>query len=56
MVLIVSGNSEQKVIDDVQIKARVAYFVQLGLSQKDAINVAAEEYDVNKNYVKKLVF
>ena len=56
MVLIVSGNSEQKVIDDEQIKARVAYFVQLGLSQKDAINVAAEEYDVNKNYVKKLVF
>ena len=56
MVLIVSGNSEQKVIDDEQIKARVAYFIQLGLSQKDAINVAAEEYDVNKNYVKKLVF
>lgn len=56
MVLIVAGNNEENKVDDVQIKSRIAYFVNLGLSQKDAINVVAEEYDVNKNYVKKLVF
>ena len=56
IVLIVEGNKEEKVIDDKQITDRVAYFVKLGLSQKDAINVVAEEFEVNKNYVKKLVF
>ena len=56
MVLIVAGNNEENKVDDEKIKSRIAYFVNLGLSQKDAINVVAEEYDVNKNYVKKLVF
>ena len=56
IVLIVEGNKEEKVIDDKQITDRVAYFVKLGLSQKDAINVVAEEFEINKNYVKKLVF
>ena len=56
IVLIVEGNKEEKVIDDKQIIDRVAYFVKLGLSQKDAINVVAEEFEINKNYVKKLVF
>ena len=56
MVLIVEGNKEEQTIDDAQIVARVEYFTKLGLSQKDAINVVAEEYNVNKNYVKKLVF
>lgn len=56
MVLIVEGNKQEKAINDEEIKARVAYFVDLGLSQKDAINVVSEEYSVNKNYVKKLVF
>lgn len=56
MVLIIEGNKEENKVDDDQIKARVAYFIKLGLSQKDAINVVAEEYDINKNYIKKLVF
>ena len=56
MVLIVAGNNEENKVDDEKIKSRIAYFVNLGLSQKDAINVVAEEYGVNKNYVKKLVF
>ena len=56
IVLIVAGNKEEKAIDDEKIKSRVAYFINLGLSQKDAINVVSEEYDVNKNYIKKLVF
>ena len=56
MVIIVSGNKEEKQIDDAEIKARVDYFVSLGLSLKDAINVVSEEFSVNKNYIKKLVF
>ena len=56
MVLIMAGNNEENKVDDEKIKSRIAYFVNLGLSQKDAINVVAEEYDINKNYVKKLVF
>ena len=56
MVLIVEGNKKEECVDDQKIIARVAYFVELGLSQKDAINVVSEEYNVNKNYVKKLFF
>ena len=56
IVLIVEGNKEEKAIDDDKIIARVNYFVALGLSQKDAINVVSEEFEVNKNYIKKLVF
>lgn len=56
IVLIVEGNKEENAVDDEKIIARVAYFVDLGLSQKDAINVVSEEFNVNKNYVKKLVF
>ena len=56
MVLIIEGNKQEKAINDEELKSRIAYFVNLGLSQKDAINVVSEEYGVNKNYVKKLVF
>ena len=56
MVLIVEGNKEEQEIDEAEIIARVNYFVQLGLSQKDAINVVAEEYNLKKNAIKKLVF
>ena len=56
IVLIIEGNKEENAIEDSQIISRVEYFVKLGLSQKDAINVVAEEFNINKNYVKKLVF
>ena len=56
IVLIIEGNKNEATIDDEQIKARVAYFVNLGLSQKDAIQVTSEVFKINKNYVKKLVF
>ena len=56
MVLIVEGSKKEECVDDQKIIARVAYFVELGLSQKDAINVVSEEYNVNKNYIKKLIF
>ena len=56
IVLIIGGSKEEKTIDDAKVAARVAYFINLGLSQKDAISVVSEEFDINKNYVKKLVF
>ena len=56
IVLIVEGNNCEKTINDNEIIARINYFVGLGLSQKDAINVVADEYQVNKNYLKKLMF
>ena len=56
IVLIIEGSKEEKTIDDAKVAARVAYFINLGLSQKDAISVVSEEFDINKNYVKKLVF
>ena len=56
MVLIIEGNKEVESVDDEKIVARIAYFVKLGLSQKDAINIVSEEYNVNKNYVNNLVF
>ena len=56
IVLIIEGNKQEVVINDDEIKDRVAYFTKLGLSQKDAIGVVADEFKINKNYVKKLVF
>ena len=56
MVIIVDGNHEEIVASDNEITSRVAYFVNLGLSQKDAINVVSDEFKINKNYVKKLLF
>ena len=56
IVLIVEGNKNEKAIDDNKIIARVNYFVDLGLSQKDAINIVSEEFGINKNYIKKLMF
>ena len=56
IVLIVEGNKDESVVEDAEIIARIDYFIKLGLSQKDAINVVSEELNVNKNYIKKLVF
>ena len=56
MVIIVEGNNQEVMIKDEEITARVAYFTNLGLSQKDAVNVVSEEFKINKNYIKKLLF
>lgn len=55
MVLLIEGNKTEIVVNDQQIVDRVNYLVSLGLSKKDAVSVAAEEFLINKNYVKKLV-
>lgn len=55
MVLLIEGNNNEVLISDKQIIERVEYLSNLGLSKKDAISVTAEEYQINKNYVKKLI-
>ena len=54
MVIIVSGNNKQEEIDEEKIKARISFFIKKGLSKKDAIEVVADEYQINKNIVYKL--
>jgi len=55
IVLLIEGKKDEVIIDDDKIIKRVNYLISLGLTKKDAINVTAEEFSLNKNYVKKLV-
>ena len=54
MVLIVSGNKEENKIDDEFLINRVGYLVSKGLSNRDAVELVAEDTGINKNYIKKL--
>ena len=54
MVIIVSGNNQKQEIDEQAIKARLEYFHKKGLSNKDAIEVVADEYKINKNTIYKI--
>lgn len=54
MVLIVSGNKEESQIDDEFLIKRVGYLVSKGLSNRDAVELVAEDTGINKNYIKKL--
>lgn len=54
MVVIVEGNKVEKEIDEEKIKNRLEYFHKKGLSNKDAIEVVADEYGINKNIVYKI--
>lgn len=55
MVIIVKGNDQKIEIDDQKIIDRINYFLEKGLSNRDAIEVVSDEMNLNKNYVKKLV-
>ena len=54
MVVILKGNDKEIVIDENTIKNRLNYFVNKGLSKKDATEVVADEYKINKNIVYKI--
>ena len=54
MVIIISGNNDKQEIDEAAIKARLQYFIKKGLSNKDAIEVVADEYKINKNTIYKI--
>lgn len=54
MVIIVEGNTSKEEISDDVIKERIDFFIKKGMSKKDAIEVVADEYKVNKNKVYKI--
>ena len=54
IVIIVEGNKNEAEIDENTIKTRLKYFIDKGLSKKDAIEVVSDEYKVNKNVVYKI--
>ncbi|MCR5506081.1 MAG: 16S rRNA (cytidine(1402)-2'-O)-methyltransferase [Bacilli bacterium] len=54
MVIILQGNDKEEEINENKIIERMNYFIEKGLSKKDAAEVVADEYKVNKNLIKKL--
>ena len=55
IVLVVEGNTQETAYSDDEIVTRVAYFVEKGLSKKDAIEVVSELLNVKKNHIKDLI-
>ncbi len=55
MVVIVSGNHSEKLIDDEALRQRVNLLSGKGLSTKDAIDITSDEFSVSKNYIYDLV-
>lgn len=54
MVIVVSGNQEEKEIDEEAIKNRLNQLIDKGLSTKTAIEIVSEEFNIGKNQVYKL--
>lgn len=54
MVIVLAGNDKEVEIDENAIKNRLNYFIEKGLSKKDATEVVADEYKINKNIVYKI--
>ena len=54
IVIIVDGNKNEAEIGENTIKTRLKYFIDKGLSKKDAIEVVSDEYKINKNLVYKI--
>ena len=55
MVVLIEGNKESKEISDEEILKLVGYYKEKGLSTKDSIEKAANELQIPKNRIKKLV-
>ena len=55
MVVLVEGNKVIKTITDEEIICQVGYYRKKGLSNKDAIEKVANELQIPKNRIKKLV-
>ena len=55
MVVLVEGNKVIKTITDEEIICQVGYYRKIGLSNKDAVEKVANELQIPKNRVKKLV-
>lgn len=55
MVLVVEGNKLENVVSDKDIIEKVQYFIDRGMSKKDAIECTSEILQVKKNYIKDLI-
>ena len=54
MVVLIEGNTFEESLSDSEISAKVQYFIDKGLSKKDAIQVVSDLYAINKNKIKNL--
>lgn len=55
MVIVISGNSNEETLSNEEIVSKVNYFINKGMSKKDAIETVSEIYKVRKNLVKDLI-
>ena len=55
MVVLVEGNKEISVVSDEEIIKLVGYYKEQGLSSKDSVEKVANELQIPKNRIKKLV-
>ena len=55
MVIIVDGNKIIESLGDAEIIDRVNFFINKGISKKDAIEFVSELYRVRKNHIKNLI-
>lgn len=55
MVIVVEGNQKEIAISDKEIIEKVEWFINKGLSKKDAIELTCEVLKVKKNYIKDLI-
>ena len=54
MVVLIEGKASEE-IDDNELINKINYLKEKGLSNRDAINTIADFYNLNKNYLKKLI-
>lgn len=54
MVIVVEGSTLVDTISDDQIKDRVNELIEMGVSKKTAIEIASQEFKINKNRIKDL--
>ena len=55
MVIIVEGNKNEEEFTDEDVLNKVNYFINKGMSKKDAIDVVSDIYKIRKNRIKDLV-
>ena len=55
MAIIVEGNKSEEEFTDEDVLNKVNYFINKGMSKKDAIECTSDILKVKKNYVKDLI-
>lgn len=55
IVIVIEGNSSYEEYSDLDIKNKVNYFINKGMSKKDAIETVSEVFKIKKNYIKDLI-